>query len=103
MRKIDTRNFRRATRTTAREVNRQILLNLIREHQPISRADIARLMTVGRGTVTEMVNSLIEEGIVYEGVTATAPRGRRPTLLHIRTRDRYVVGVDIRFSRILLL
>jgi N-acetylglucosamine repressor len=103
MRKINTRNFRRATRTTAREVNRQILLNLIREHQPISRADIARLMTVGRGTVTEMVNSLIEEGLVYEGATATAPRGRRPTLLHIRTRDRYVVGVDIRFSRIFLL
>jgi N-acetylglucosamine repressor len=103
MRKINTRNFRRATRTTAREVNRQILLNLVREHQPISRADLARMMTVGRGTVTELVNSLIEEGLVYEGDTAVAPRGRRPTLLHIRTRDRYVVGVDIRFSRIFLL
>lgn len=103
MRKINTRNFRRATRTTAREVNRQILLNLVREHQPISRADLARLMTVSRGMVTELVNSLISEGLVYEGTTASAPRGRRPTLLHVRTRDRYVVGVDIRFSRIFLL
>ncbi len=103
MRKINTRNFRRGTRTTAREVNRQILLNLVREHQPISRADLARMMTVGRGMVTELVNSLIEEGLIYEGATAAAPRGRRPTLLHIRSRARFVVGVDLRFSRTFLM
>lgn len=103
MRKIDTRNFKRATRTTAREVNRQILLNLVREHQPISRADLARLMKVGRGMVTELVTALIAEGVIYEGETTTAPRGRRPTLLHIRSRNRYVVGVDLRFSRTYLM
>ena len=103
MRKINTRNFKRATRTTAREVNRQILLNLIRENQPISRADLARMMTVSRGMVTELVGSLIEEGVIYEGATAVAPRGRRPTLLHIRSGDRFVVGVDLRFSRTYLM
>ena len=99
MRKINTRDFKRATRTTAREVNRQILLNLVREHQPISRADLARKMDLGRGMVTDLVNALIAEGVIYEGATATVPRGRRPTLLHIRTDDRFVVGVDVRFSR----
>lgn len=103
MRKINTRNFKRATRTTAREVNRQILLNLVREHQPISRADLARMMTVGRGMVTDLVNSLITEGVIYEGTTAAAPRGRRPTLLHLRSVDRFVVGVDLRFSRTFLM
>ncbi|HEX6560162.1 MAG TPA: ROK family protein [Longimicrobiales bacterium] len=103
MRKINTRNFTRATRTTAREVNRQILLNLVREHQPISRADLARMMDVGRGMVTELVNTLIAEGVIHEGATAVAPRGRRPTLLHIRSGDRFVVGVDLRFSRTYLM
>lgn len=103
MRKINTRNFKRATRTTAREVNRQILLNLVRENQPISRADLARRMNLGRGMVTELVSELIAEGVVYEGTTAAAARGRRPTLLHIRTRDRFVVGVDVRFSRTYLM
>lgn len=103
MRKINTRNFNRATRTTARHVNRQILLNLLREHQPVSRADLARLMRVGRGMVTEMVNALIDDGIVYEGKTAVGARGRRPTLLYLRTADRYAIGVDIRFARIRLL
>jgi len=34
VRKIDTRDFRRATRSTSRQVNRQILLNLVREISP---------------------------------------------------------------------
>ena len=99
MRKIDTRDFRRATRSTSRQVNRQILLNLVREHQPISRADLARRMTVGRGVVTTLVKELLEEGALYEGALGDLPRGRRPMMLHVQTRDRLVVAIDVRFSR----
>src|SRR5213595_3841680 len=99
VRKIDTRDFRRATRSTSRQVNRQILLNLVREHQPISRADIARRMTLGRGVVTTLVNELLEEGALYEGALAELPRGRRPKMLHVNTRGRLVVAIDVRFSR----
>ena len=49
MRKINTRDFSVATRTTSWEINRRIVLNLIRERQPISRADLARCMNVSRG------------------------------------------------------
>src|SRR6266498_1615585 len=41
MRKINPNNFQVATRGTSREINRQIALNLVRTHQPISRADLA--------------------------------------------------------------
>ena len=99
MRKINTRSFVRATRSTPREINRQIVLNLVREHQPISRADLARRMAVGRGMVTSLVNELIAEGSVYEGATVDAPRGRKPKMLYVRTHDRFVVAVDVRFSR----
>ena len=98
MRKINTRNFIRATRSTPHDVNRQILLNLVREHQPISRADIARRMRVGRGMVTSLVSELLDEGSIYEGATVDAPRGRKPMMLHVRTRDRLVIAVDVRFS-----
>src|SRR5215212_8870202 len=59
MRKINTRDFRLATRSTPREVNRQIVLNLIREHQPISRADLARRMEVHRSHLTPLVRELV--------------------------------------------
>jgi N-acetylglucosamine repressor len=99
MRKINTGHFRRATRSTPREINRKIMLNLIREHQPLSRADLARRMQVPRGTVTPMVDELIGQGVVCEGATTEAPRGRRPTMLYVRTRDRFVIAVDVRFRR----
>lgn len=99
MRKIDVQNFQRATRDTSREVNRSIVLNLVREHGPVSRADLSRLMGISRGMVTPLVNELLDEGLIYEGATADAPRGRRPTLLHLRCRDRLVAAVDVRASR----
>ena len=99
MRKIDTRDFRRATRTTSREINRRIVLNLVRDHQPVSRADLARRMDIGRGVVTSIIQELIVEGTIYEGATGHAARGRRPTMLYVRTQDRLVVAVDVRFSR----
>ena len=62
MRKINTRSFVRATWSTSRDINRQILLNLVREHQPISRADLARRMRTGRGMVTSIVDELLADG-----------------------------------------
>ena len=99
MRKINTLAFRRATRATTREINRQILLNLVREHQPISRAELARRMEIGRGVVTSLIGDLIDEGAIYEGDTIEAPRGRKPRMLYVRTHDRLVVSIDVRLSR----
>ncbi len=58
MRKINPHDFHVATRPTSREVNRRIALNLVHQHQPISRADLARRMKVGRGVVSVLVNEL---------------------------------------------
>jgi predicted NBD/HSP70 family sugar kinase len=103
MRKINLQDFRVATRTTSRDINRRIALNLIREHQPISRADLARRMNVTRGVVSVLVQELIDQDVIYEGATGEALRGRKPTFLHIRTRDRLAIAVDVRFSKTYLM
>ncbi len=103
MRKINTRDFHIATRSTSRDINRRIALNLIREHQPISRADLARRMNVTRGVVSVLVQELIGQGVIYEGATGEVARGRKPTFLHIRTQDRLALAVDVRFSQTYLM
>ncbi|MDT5121500.1 MAG: hypothetical protein QOC96_982 [Acidobacteriota bacterium] len=103
MRKINPRDFHIATRTTSRDINRRIALNLIREHQPISRADLARRMDVTRGAVSVLVQELIEQDLIYEGATGDTARGRKPTFLHIRTQDRLAIAVDVRFSKTYLM
>ena len=100
MRKINPHDFKVARRGTSRTINRQIALNLIRAHQPISRADLARLMNVRRGVASLLVSELLDEGLIFEGAVGEAVgRGRRPTFLYIDTRQRCVVGVDVRASR----
>lgn len=103
MRKIDTIKFRVATRQTSREINRTIVLNLVRARQPISRADLARAMGVRRGAVSLIVNDLLRDGAIVEGATGDAIRGRKPTFLYIDTRRRAVVAIDIRISQTLLM
>ena len=103
MRKINTTNFSIATRTTARDINRRIALNVIRESQPISRADLARHMKMTRGVVSVLVQELLEQELIFEGATGEAARGRKPTFLHVRTQDRLAVAVDIRFTKTYLM
>ena len=103
MRKIDPVRFRIATRGTSREINRRIVLNLVRTHQPISRADLARTMGVRRGTVSLIVNDLLKDGFVFEGAAGETIRGRRPTFLYIDSRRRAVAAVDIRASQTYLM
>jgi N-acetylglucosamine repressor len=103
MRKINTRDFHVATRGTSREINRRIALNLIREQQPISRADLARRMGVTRGVAGVLVQELIAQGLIFEGATGESARGRKPTFLHIRTHDRLVLAADVRFSKTYLM
>src|SRR5258708_17571639 len=98
MRKIDPNNFRIATRGTPRQINRQIVLNLVRA-RPISRAELARSMNMRRGAVSLLVNELIEEGIIFEGATGETSRGRKPKFLFVETRSSCAVAVDIRASR----
>jgi predicted NBD/HSP70 family sugar kinase len=99
MRKINTRDFHVATRSTSRDINRRIALNVIHEHQPISRAELARRMKVTRGVAGVLVQELIDQDLIYEGATGEAAFGRKPTLLHIKSHDRLAVAVDVRFSK----
>jgi len=99
MRKINTRNYRLATRGTPREINRQIVLTLIRELQPVSRAELARRMSVRRSLLSTLVGDLVTAGAVYERPAAVTGRGRRPRLLHIHTSDRVAAAADVRPDR----
>ncbi len=89
---------RSASNKTPREINRNLVFNLIRTHQPLSRADLARLSGLQRSTISLIVEILIREGWIFEGSTGRLPRGRRPTFLHLNDQ-RAVIALDIRTSQ----
>jgi predicted NBD/HSP70 family sugar kinase len=94
VRRIDLAEMQLASSETARTINRDIVLELIRAHQPISRADLARLSGLGRSTVSQIVEQLIGENWVREGAMGSLPRGRRPTMVGLN-EALVAIAVDI--------
>ena len=83
-----------ASNKTPREINRNLVFNLIRTHQPVSRADLARHSGLQRSTISLIVEILIRERWIFEGSTGRLPRGRRPTFLHLNDQ-RAVIALDV--------
>jgi predicted NBD/HSP70 family sugar kinase len=96
MRKIDLTDFQVATIETVRQVNRRIALSFIRQHDPMSRADLARRSGLQRSTVSAIVDQLIDEGWVTEGAVAPVARGRRPRVLHLNVERAGILAVELR-------
>jgi len=103
MRRISTTGFRIASRGTSREINRQIAANLVRTKQPISRAELARLMGVRRGAISRLVDDLLGSGLVFEGAKGESVRGRKPMHLYIDTRRRCALAADVNARRTALM
>lgn len=84
-----------ARSNTIRDINRQIVLNYVREREPISRAEIARQTELQRSTISTLVDSLILEGFIEEIGAGASTGGRKPKLLRLKRNEAVAIGVDI--------
>jgi predicted NBD/HSP70 family sugar kinase len=95
IKRIDLAYVELASSENARDINRDIVLEIIRSQQPVARADLARSSGLQPSTISAIVEQLIEEKWVAEGAMARRPRGRPSTLLSLN--DAMVILVaDVR-------
>lgn len=80
---------------TIRDINKQIVLNYVRERSPISRAEIARETELQRSTISAIVDELQTSGLIEEIGIGTSTGGRKPTLLKLKTGKPIAIGVDL--------
>ncbi len=80
---------------TIRDINKQIVLNYVRDRSPISRAEIARETALQRSTVSSIVDDLQVAGMIEEIGSGTSTGGRKPTLLRLKTGIPVAIGVDV--------
>ena len=78
-----------------RSLNRAMILNLIRENQPISRVTIARISGLNKSTVSSIVNDLLKEELIYEQVSDDQGIGRTPINLYLRLGRYYAGAINI--------
>lgn len=88
----------KATRQYTKEHNRNLVLKIIFAHETISRAEIARISSLTRTTVSDIVSDLLEEGLVNEvgvGESQGTQGGKNPILLSLVDDSRWLVGLDL--------
>jgi predicted NBD/HSP70 family sugar kinase len=81
--RVDLAYAELASSEIARDINRDIVLEIVRSKQPISRAELSRISGLQTSTVSNIVEQLLQETWIVEGAAARRPRGRRPTMLSL--------------------
>ncbi len=80
---------------TIRDINRQIVLNYVRDRSPISRAEIARQTDLHRSTVSVIVDDLLVDGTIMEIGEGVSTGGRKPRLYKLKTGEPSAIGIDL--------
>lgn len=85
-----------------RSINRATILNLVREMQPISRIQIARITGLHKSTVSSIISELLEEDLIFEQPSEGNSIGRSPINLYLKRGKFFVAGINIDSSFIKL-
>jgi N-acetylglucosamine repressor len=73
-----------------RNINRALILNIIWEQQPISRARIAQVSRLNKSTVSSIIAGLLDEELVLEEADRSQAVGRTPINLRMKTGKHYI-------------
>jgi predicted NBD/HSP70 family sugar kinase len=75
------------------------ILNLVKEHQRISRTDLAKITDLSAAAVSRIVQNLIDEGSLLETDYGDSAGGRKPVFIEVNPKAGYIIGVDFERSR----
>ena len=85
----------RATHQQTRTFNQQLVLRAVYDRNAISRADVARATGLTRTSVSELVASLLTDGLLEETGRGPSTGGKAPILLRVRAAGRHLIGIDL--------
>jgi N-acetylglucosamine repressor len=87
--------MQRGNRDLIRNINRSILLNLIKSRGEVSRVALAHMAGLSPATVTTITGHLIREGLVFEKAVGDSAGGRPPIMLALNPRGGFVIGIKL--------
>ena len=88
-------NFLAGNAKLLRQINTGTVLRIIRESQPISRVQIARLTGLTKSTVSSIIAELLDDDLIFETPSNERPIGRNPLNLSLRLGKHFVGAIDV--------
>ena len=104
-RKPNLNSVRAAGHDTLRLVNSRILLSILSDRQPISRAELAKVSGLNKATVSMITGELLRDRYIVEedGTGRTTPiGGKPPTPLRLNPLRHGIFGLDVRADETIL-
>src|SRR2546427_12988057 len=85
----------KANRDLMRDLNTNLVVNLVKTGGPISRAQLARQSKLSPATITGLVGRVLRTGILSEDATGPSRLVRPPVMLRLNDRAGHVVGINM--------
>lgn len=82
------------------ENTRSAILDLIRSSGTVSRLELSAMSGLTPTSISRMVKSLIEAGLVIETGLGDSTGGKRPSLLELNPTARYAIGLSLDESQL---
>lgn len=82
-----------------KKINTSLILDTVRKHAPISRADVAEMTGLNKATVSNLVSDLIERKLILELGPGQSSGGRKPTMLLFNRHAGYAIGINLDVDR----
>lgn len=88
-------NLKGVNQDSIQEMNRALIINLLREQGVCSRANLAKLSGLKKATVTYIINDFINWGCVRETGLMSGDKGRRSIGITLSEDSYYVIGIRL--------
>jgi len=80
--------------------NRLNVINLIRTKRLTSRIELSKETGLKTSTISNIINSFINDGLILEKEIGESPLGRKPKLIELNNLAFYAIGVEIGVTHI---
>lgn len=90
----------RANRDLIKAMNQNLLLNIVRQHEPLSRTQLTEMSGLSVGAVSQITSELIDGGWLLEIGEGEYTGGRRQTLLRLNAAAGYAIGLKLMENRV---
>lgn len=92
-----------ANQEMIRNNNRRLVLEFIINHPPISRAELAKQLSLTKATISNIVQELLDQHFIQEIGSAQTSMGRKPILLEFNKTYGFALSLEVQPRQIIAL
>jgi predicted NBD/HSP70 family sugar kinase len=93
-----SKGFKMVNHDLMRNINTREVFECIRMNNPITKKQLQNMTKLSWGSISKIINILIEKDLISEQIISDMRVGRSPTVYDVNSEDNYIIGLDINLA-----